>query len=125
MHVMGSGQLDQAIDAAVEAVRPEKLTARDRALAAQALAKLAVAIERNRTDHVIKALAVVEQFGARARCLAWARSAGRPCVRVAMANPMTKRMTRCRSHGGASTGPRTLAGKAAIAASNRRRRGRG
>lgn len=37
-----------------------------------------------------------------------------------MANPLTGRKLRCRMHGGASTGPRTLEGKLRIAEARRR-----
>jgi hypothetical protein len=57
------------------------------------------------------------------RCGARRRDGGQ-CEMRAVCDRMTGRPLhggRCRSHGGLSTGPRTLAGKAAIAASNRRR----
>jgi site-specific recombinase XerD len=57
------------------------------------------------------------------RCGARRRDGGQ-CEMRAVCDRMTGRPLhggRCRSHGGFSTGPRTLAGKAAIAASNRRR----
>lgn len=48
---------------------------------------------------------------------------GRRCQGIPVANQRGpgNRNGRCRMHGGTSTGPTTLAGKAAIAASNRRR----
>lgn len=47
------------------------------------------------------------QFGSGAHtlCGAYARSTGKPCRKVAMANG------RCRNHGGCSTGPKTESGK--------------
>ena len=42
----------------------------------------------------------------KARCGAYARSTGKPCKAQALANG------RCRNHGGMSTGPKTLEGKA-------------
>lgn len=48
-------------------------------------------------------------------CGAFARSTGKPCQAPPRPNG------RCRRHGGASTGPRTLEGKARIAEANRRR----
>ena len=45
----------------------------------------------------------------KARCGAIARSTGQPCQAKAMPNG------RCKNHGGMSTGPRTAAGKRAIA----------
>jgi len=53
--------------------------------------------------------------GDRPRCGAKTRR-GEPCRRL----PVPGR-ARCRNHGGHSTGPKTAAGRAAIAASNRRR----
>jgi hypothetical protein len=44
------------------------------------------------------------------RCLAYARSTGKPCRRAALANG------RCRNHGGLSTGPKSAEGKAKISA---------
>ena len=41
-----------------------------------------------------------------AKCGAFARSTGKPCQRKPLANG------RCRNHGGLSTGPKTLEGKA-------------
>jgi hypothetical protein len=51
-----------------------------------------------------------------ARCGAYARSTGQPC----RMRPVPGRK-RCPLHGGLSTGPKTEEGRAAIAASNRRR----
>jgi hypothetical protein len=58
----------------------------------------------------------------RPRCGAKTRS-GRPCRAPAVWDRLHHRPRngRCRMHGGLSTGPRTKAGKARIAASNRRR----
>ncbi len=48
--------------------------------------------------------------------------AGYPCRGLPVYRPPSKPgKARCRMHGGRSTGPRTDAGRAAIAASNRRR----
>jgi len=48
--------------------------------------------------------------------------AGYPCRGIPVYRPPSKSgKARCRLHGGRSTGPRTDAGRAAIAASNRRR----
>lgn len=49
------------------------------------------------------------------RCGAKTRS-GTPCRRAAEKNPVTGLRKRCRLHGGLSTGPRTPAGKAKVAA---------
>jgi hypothetical protein len=51
----------------------------------------------------------------RNKCGAHARSTGKPCQAMALANG------RCRNHGGLSTGPTTLAGKLAIAAATSKR----
>ena len=51
--------------------------------------------------------------------------AGYPCRGVPVYRPPSKPgKARCRMHGGRSTGPRTDGGRAAIAASNRRRAAR-
>lgn len=47
------------------------------------------------------------------RCGAHARTTGRPCKAPAMKNG------RCKLHGGRSTGPRTIEGKARIGATHR------
>ena len=52
------------------------------------------------------------------RCGAKAKSTGRPCQRPVERNPQTGRATRCRWHGGKSTGPRTPEGRARISALN-------
>ncbi len=49
------------------------------------------------------------------RCGAHARSTGLPCQAKALANG------RCRNHGGLSTGPKTFAGRQAIAEATRKR----
>jgi hypothetical protein len=53
------------------------------------------------------------------RCGAKTRK-GTPCRRAAERNPVSGRRTRCRLHGGLSTGPRTQEGRARIAAANLR-----
>lgn len=64
--------------------------------------------------------------GARPRCGARTRQ-GRPCRAPAVweRGAVGPRNGRCRVHGGLSTGPRTKEGRERIAASNRRRSGRG
>ncbi len=72
--------------------------------------------------------ATLSSLGAGPTCGAMTR-AGQPCRGVPVADRRSameqlrkpKRM-RCRMHGGRSTGPKTAAGRAAIAESNRRRR---
>jgi hypothetical protein len=56
------------------------------------------------------------------RCGAKTR-AGSPCQLRAYREPITRRIVNglCRLHGGLSSGPKTPAGRAAIAESNRRR----
>ncbi|NBP46207.1 MAG: hypothetical protein EBU72_13520 [Betaproteobacteria bacterium] len=49
------------------------------------------------------------------KCGAHARSTGQPCQAKALANG------RCRNHGGLSTGPKTFAGRQAIAEATRQR----
>ncbi len=49
------------------------------------------------------------------KCGAHARSTGQPCQAKALANG------RCRNHGGLSTGPKTFAGRLAIAEATRQR----
>ena len=49
------------------------------------------------------------------RCGAYARSTGLPCEAKAMPNG------RCKNHGGMSTGPKTTAGRQAIAQATRQR----
>ena len=49
------------------------------------------------------------------RCGAHARSTGNPCQAQALANG------RCRNHGGLSTGPKTFAGRRAVAEATRKR----
>jgi hypothetical protein len=48
-------------------------------------------------------------------CEAHARTTGQPCQATALANG------RCRNHGGLSTGPRTFAGRRAVAEAARQR----
>lgn len=50
------------------------------------------------------------------RCLARTRRGGAACQAPAMRNAKTGKRTRCFHHGGASTGPRTAAGLARLAA---------
>ena len=49
------------------------------------------------------------------KCGAYARSTGNPCQAKALANG------RCKNHGGLSTGPKTAAGRQAIAEATRQR----
>ena len=49
------------------------------------------------------------------RCGAYARSTGLPCQANALANG------RCKNHGGLSTGPKTLLGRAKVAEATRQR----
>jgi len=49
------------------------------------------------------------------KCGAYARSTGNPCQAKALSNG------RCKNHGGLSTGPRTAAGKMAIAEATAKR----
>ena len=49
------------------------------------------------------------------KCGAHARSTGKPCKAKALTNG------RCRNHGGLSTGPRTFAGRRAVAEATRKR----
>lgn len=49
------------------------------------------------------------------KCGAHARSTGNPCQAQALANG------RCRNHGGLSTGPKTFAGRRAVAEATRQR----
>ena len=49
------------------------------------------------------------------KCGAYARSTGQPCQAKALANG------RCKNHGGMSTGPKTPAGRQAIAKATRQR----
>lgn len=53
------------------------------------------------------------------RCNAYARSSGQICKAKAQANG------KCKNHGGLSTGPRTLAGKAKVAEATKQRMDRG
>ena len=52
-----------------------------------------------------------------ARCGAWARTKGRPCIAQAIPNGTG----RCRYHGGLSTGHKTQAGRKRISNAQRRR----
>ena len=60
----------------------------------------------------------VETYAMHATCGAHCKSTGRPCLASVGAVG-----ARCRWHGGRSTGPKTDAGRAAIAQANRKRKG--
>ena len=67
----------------------------------------------------------VKEFGPNwsgQRCGAKCKRSGKPCPQPAMKRP-DGRYTRCKMHGGRSTGPKTAAGKRRIAEANRRRKG--
>jgi hypothetical protein len=50
------------------------------------------------------------------KCLATARSTGKPCQRPAEFNVQTGKLGRCYFHGSRCTGPRTVEGRARVAA---------
>jgi hypothetical protein len=75
-------------------------------------------MSRNALQRFMQTLANVgEEKAARqkCRCGAHARTTGKPCQAPAMPNG------RCKLHGGMSTGPKTAAGRARIAAAQRAR----
>jgi hypothetical protein len=71
--------------------------------------KKSAMVKKNASTNAVK----TKRLGG--RCCAHARSTGEPCKAKALPNG------RCKNHGGMSTGPKTLAGRRAIAEATRER----